>query len=211
MYLCPMSSNKPVLNVTTAIVSKVTCDLPLQGATHVNDMPHIVSLNLADPTFHQPGRIDLLLGCDTIPDTIPDIMLQNYIVNTVFGWAILGKYLPQGNHQTVNVVNPTEVMTSLPVFGKFRNRPLTNPRSLLMRSLYSNTLLPPILTSNHQLPSVINDHTTLGLSRPQVLNCYLSNENQAVVKDYIELGHAKIVHLVISHLVRNIITCPCIG
>ena len=68
MSLCLMNSDQPVLAVTAAIVPKVTCDLPLQGATHVRDMPHIRSLQLADPTFHLPGRVDLLLGCDVIPD-----------------------------------------------------------------------------------------------------------------------------------------------
>ena len=75
MSLCPMNSVQSVLAVTAAIVSKVTCDFPLQGATHVRDMPQIKSLQLADPTFHLPGRVDLLLGCDVIPD----IMLHDHV------------------------------------------------------------------------------------------------------------------------------------
>ena len=59
MLLSPMSSGESVFNVTAAIVSKVTCDLPLQGAAHVRNMPHIKSLSLADPTFQLPGRVDL--------------------------------------------------------------------------------------------------------------------------------------------------------
>ena len=74
--LCLMTSDNPILSVTAAIVPKVTCDLPLQGASHVRDMPHIKPLALADPTFHLPGRVDLLLGCDIIPD----IMLQEHLV-----------------------------------------------------------------------------------------------------------------------------------
>ena len=96
MSLSPMSSSEPVLNVTASIVSKVTCDFPLQGTAHVRNMPHIKSLSL---TFHLPGRVDLLLGFDILPE----IMLHDHIagpkhapmaLNTVFGWAILGRYLP---------------------------------------------------------------------------------------------------------------------
>ena len=98
--LCAISSNEPVTCLTAAIVPRVTCNLPLQGAAHVRNMPHIDSLTLADPTFLLPGKIDLLLGCDAIPD----IMEQEHIagpkdapiaVRTVFGWAILEKAIVQ--------------------------------------------------------------------------------------------------------------------
>ena len=76
----------------------------------MRDMPHIKSLKLADPTFHLPGRVDLLLGCDIIPE----IMLHDHLsgpkdtpiaMNTIFGWAVLGKYSPQGSTQSDNVVS----------------------------------------------------------------------------------------------------------
>ena len=54
LNLCPTHSDQPVLAVTAAIVTKVTCDSPLQGAAHAREMPHIRSLQLADPTFHLP-------------------------------------------------------------------------------------------------------------------------------------------------------------
>ena len=139
--LCPMTTDQPILSVTAAIVPKVTCDLPLQGATHVRDMPHIKPLSLADPNFHLPGRVDLLLGCDIIQE----IMLQDCIsgpknapvaLNTVFGWAILGSYLPQCTQQTVNVISPAVANSSddlLTRFGRLRNRPMNAPPLLLMR------------------------------------------------------------------------------
>ena len=122
--LCPMTTDQPILSVTAAIVPKVTCDLPLQGATHVRDMPHIKPLSLADPNFHLPGRVDLLLGCDIIPE----IMLQDRIngpknapvaLNTVFGWAILGPYLPQCTQQTVNVISPAVANSSDDLLTRF--------------------------------------------------------------------------------------------
>ena len=99
MTLLPMTSKPVAVNVTAAIVPKVTCDLPLH---HVRDMPHIKALNLADPTFHLPGKVDLILGCDVMPNImLPNIMLPDHItgpenvpmtLKTVFRWTVLGKY-----------------------------------------------------------------------------------------------------------------------
>ena len=49
-------------HISAAVVPKVTCNLPLQGASGVQDLPYLKDLELADPTFYLPGRIDLLLG-----------------------------------------------------------------------------------------------------------------------------------------------------
>ena len=58
------------------------------------------SLTLADPNFDKPGRIDLLSGSDVLDQLMlparrfsKDGML--YAWETVFGWSIRGKYIPQ--------------------------------------------------------------------------------------------------------------------
>ena len=58
MTLCSITNSDPAVTVTAAVMSKVTCALPLQGATHVKEMAHIKPLDLADPTFHLPGKVD---------------------------------------------------------------------------------------------------------------------------------------------------------
>ena len=113
MSVSPVNQQGPNLSTLAAVVQEVTCNLPLQGASHVRDMPHIKALTLADPTFHAPGRVDLLIGCDLIPE----IILREQVtgpagtpmaVKTIFGWAVLGKNLPQRPKHTINVINPTE-------------------------------------------------------------------------------------------------------
>ena len=50
---------------------KVTCDLPLVGATYLKNLPHLKNLELADPFFFQSGKIDLLLlGCNVFQDLL---------------------------------------------------------------------------------------------------------------------------------------------
>ena len=53
---------------TAAVVPKVTCRLPVQGAAGVRRLEHLKYLSLADPSFDQPGRVDLLIGCNLLQD-----------------------------------------------------------------------------------------------------------------------------------------------
>ena len=59
--LSPVQAPHQSLEISAALVNKVTCDLPLQGAAGVQNLPHLKDLDLADPTFYLPGKIDLLL------------------------------------------------------------------------------------------------------------------------------------------------------
>ena len=87
------------MNVTAEVVDKVSCDLPLQDASSVRELPYIKSLKLEDPSFDKPGRIDLLLGCDQwhdmeLSETRERGRQDPIAQNTIFGWAILGRYSP---------------------------------------------------------------------------------------------------------------------
>ena len=95
--LSPVQEPEKTYHISAAVVPEVTCDLPLQGAATVNQLPHIRELQLADPQFHSPGRIDLVLG-----ENILDKLLLPREVrtgpegtssawNTVFRWAIRGR------------------------------------------------------------------------------------------------------------------------
>ena len=63
------------------IMPHVTCDLPVSP---VNDSgwDHLLDLSLADPSFGQPGRVDVLLGVDIFVN----VLLQ--------GWRIGPPGLP---------------------------------------------------------------------------------------------------------------------
>ena len=112
-----LQENQPTLQISAAVVQKVTCDLPLQGATGVQDLPHIRTLPLADPTFDKPGRVDLLLGCDIwssimLPESRPGTGKNPSAWKTIFGWAIFGQYVPGGtpSNTITSVMNHTVVV-----------------------------------------------------------------------------------------------------
>ena len=55
------SSSKKI-GVTAVVVPRVTCDLLLLPIPFNLKWNHLSNLRLADPTFNQPGKIDILLG-----------------------------------------------------------------------------------------------------------------------------------------------------
>ncbi|KAH8320190.1 hypothetical protein KR059_011228, partial [Drosophila kikkawai] len=62
------------------------------------------NLPLADPGFHKPQKIDLLLGADELFDLLKDgqIKQKNTLIlqNTVFGWVVSGRYRSKDHQRT---------------------------------------------------------------------------------------------------------------
>ena len=143
-------------------------------------------------------------------------MLPNHITgpkqapmacSTVFGWAVLGKYSPQSPQQSLNVVSPVgSESDAISRFGEIEetssNHSVFTPEEETVQQHFADThkyINPPghyqvSLPRKGNLPP-------LGLSRPQAVQRFLSNERsvqckgtwdsfQKVVKEYLDLGHA---------------------
>ena len=92
------------VSVRAAVVTTVTGDIPAQETEPVNDLPHLSGLGLADPTFHLPGKVDILLGSEVYPQ----LMMQEPMITgnssepaalqTIFGWAIIGPVRSKDSH-----------------------------------------------------------------------------------------------------------------
>ena len=217
LSICPVDQQGLNLSTLAAVVPEVTCRLPLQGASHVRDMPHIKALRLADPTFHAPGRVDLLLGCDLIPEVLSQERITGPVgtpmaMKTIFGWAVLGKYPPQTTKHTINVITPVVPDPTNDLIARFWNVE-EPPESVSMYTPTEEMVQDHYLQSHSytgdpgyyqvSLPKTINQ-PILGLSRPQALNRFMSNERslvkkgtheafQGVVREYLDLGHAELV------------------
>ena len=94
--------------VTAVVVSRVTSDLPLQPVPVDPKWNHLSDLQLADPSFAQPGRIDLLLGVEIFAE----VMLHGrwcgipgspIAFETQFGWVLAG---------STSFGAPTQVVTT---------------------------------------------------------------------------------------------------
>ncbi len=75
--------------------SGLMCELPLTGANHLKDLVHLKDLELADPLFYKPGKIDVLLGCNVYQDLLLSSTKKGssdkpVAVETIFDWAVMG-------------------------------------------------------------------------------------------------------------------------
>ena len=102
LIVSPLQGSKTYkVEVQPAVVKLVTCDLPAQEIAPVGDLPHLSGLDLADPSFHIPGKIDILLGAEVYPQlllkepVVTGSLLDPAAQKIIFSWSIVGpvKYL----------------------------------------------------------------------------------------------------------------------
>ena len=102
---CVISSiyDKDALFECDAIILDKICD-DIPAVSFLKQNIDIIShLNLADPTFSEKSKIDMLLGNDVFPYILKDGRIINdpnepVYLNTIFGWTVMGKisYKPAG-------------------------------------------------------------------------------------------------------------------
>ena len=97
-YISPTDSPNERMPVTAIVVPRVTCDLPVQPTPFDSKWEHLSDLNLSDPDFGQPGRIDILLGVDIYTEVLlqgrrkgPTGSISPVAFETTFGWVLAGK------------------------------------------------------------------------------------------------------------------------
>ena len=87
-------SQSKQIDVTAIVVSKVTCHLPLPFDPR---WKHLSGLQLADPEFDVPDRIDVLLGVDVFAEVLQQGWRNGGIpgsptdVETTFSWVLAGR------------------------------------------------------------------------------------------------------------------------
>lgn len=120
------------VDVAAIVVPRVTCNLPLHPVTFDVKWKHLIDLPLADPTFGQPGRVDVLLGVDVLVQ----VLLHGRRIGppgspaafeTELGWFMLEEEYP-----STDVVNYHVSLSSgdalLQKFGRWKKvQPLASP------------------------------------------------------------------------------------
>lgn len=65
-------SSQSKIDLTAIVLPKVTCNLPVNPVPFDHSWTHLSGLSLADPTFGEPRRVDLLLGVDVFVNVLHD-------------------------------------------------------------------------------------------------------------------------------------------
>ena len=94
--LSPLHNRAIKIACRPAVAPVVTSDLPAGPVPSVNKLTHLTGLALADPTYNQPGRIDILLGADMASAILTQVTPRKgnndepMAQATVFGWTLSG-------------------------------------------------------------------------------------------------------------------------
>ena len=221
--LSPVHMDHPQILVEAAVVPTVTVDLPAKEYPHLTSLPHLSGLQLADPSFNSPGKIDLLLGADVYLQ----LMLQSPKVTgrptdpgaleTIFGWAVMGPVKasteevlqPIPAHVAITPTEAEQLDGRMVTFWESEEpnspkEPFNSTEELVEAHYAATTTYSP--TDRRYTVSLPRkqDSPPLGESRNQALRRYISNENsiikkktwqpfQEVIRGYMDLGHAELV------------------
>ena len=91
----PSGTVTTFIPIQAVVVDVITGDLPSSSLTAVRQDPYLDGLQLADPGFDKPGRIDLLLGVNVLPRVMLEgiVHSSDYSMNatrSVYGWVVTG-------------------------------------------------------------------------------------------------------------------------
>ena len=213
--IAPTSSVERSMDVTAIVVPKVTCDLPTHPVPFNSKWDHLIDLTLADPEFGTPGRIDVLLGVDIFVEALCHGRRKGpsgspIALETIFGWVICGKVesdIPQFSVAAHHAL----VESGDDILRKFweieesstKNSDLSMEERTVLRHFELNHFRNKDGRFVVPLPKK-SDAKPLGESRSQAVRRLLSLERllnakgrfaefKAVMKEYVDLQHAKIV------------------
>ena len=207
--------------VKVSVLPKVTTDMPRHNIQSVRELPHLRGLApLADPYFHLPKRIDLILDVDCLDD----ILLPNKVSgpkgtptawSTLLGWGIMGRYSPDQvsapSHSVSIVTSSTveEVGLDNQIRRFWEQEAMVVGRQALSLSekaveLHFSTTHRYFPERQRYMVSLPRQEGSLqlGESRAIVARRFLANEAslirkgnlnqfQEVMQEYLDLGHAQ--------------------
>ena len=207
--------------VKVTVLPKVTADLPRHHLQAIKDMRYLQNLSpLADPLFHEPKRVDLILDVDFLDS----IMLPEKVTGppgtpsawkTELGWGIMGRYLPNmlSPCSTASVNITTAVSSEIKLDKQLerfwtmeelaKGRQLLSPQETAIQEHYNQTHYFSKAAGRYVVTLPKRETTLqLGESRQRALNRFIRNEQsllrkgnwtqfQAVVQEYLTLGHAQ--------------------
>lgn len=213
--ITPRNANQPSIPINALVLPKLTTHIPSVPLPHTG-WPHIAGLTLADPSFHTPQPVEMLIGADILShillgEVIPGSPGSPVAMNSIFGYLLLG---------SVSIDNdaPTPVQACHSSFNddmdlqKFwmlesapeEKRTLT-PEELLCESIYEESHTRDE-TGRYIVPLPFRpDAPPLGESRDCALarfkkleyrlerNPTLKADYHACLQEYVDLNHMEIV------------------
>ena len=196
LHISPLGDRQKRVSCKPAVTQLVTSDLPTAPIYQVGDLPHIMGLQLADPDYYNPGRIDILLGADMAPKIMSKALLRNgaeaepIAQATLFGWVLSGPVIrknssnsPIATNHNIQAPPPDEEPLAESIFRLWvsdepeKEQPPISVLEQQVEKHFTDTVMYLPAESRYQITLPKTSATEeLGDSRPQALSRYLSNE-----------------------------------
>jgi hypothetical protein len=206
--------NKPDQSKTinVHVLPQLAGDMPA-GPVDISNWKHLCNLELADPDFNTPHRVEMLLGGDLYASLLkPGVLLgsgpgEPAAINTVFGWVINGPVdirTPSVVHACLTTVDSDSLEFTLKRFWQLEEVPektFANPSDAQCEELFSAavtrsengryTVALPFKTSAREFPNSreIAVRRFFLLENRLIRNPTLQKDYVAFMQDYLELGH----------------------
>ena len=204
-----------------AVVKTVTGNIPNKLLAPVHDFPHLTGLCLADPNFHIPARVDILLGAELwlqLQQAAPAILSENPNSEpgaqlTAFGWVVVGPTKAQASSSQDILTGHVQPMSNDELhdlahkfwLSESAEVPETTISSVndQVEQHYEETVTYSPTSSLYQVTLPRKpDARPLGTSKPQAIQRYISNEAsierkgvteafQDQIQGYLDAGHAE--------------------
>ena len=202
------SSDGRTFNQSALVLPRITCKLPV-NRIEISTWDHIKGLSLADPNYHQPGHVDILLGAGVFFDLLraeqrPGSNGSPSCVNSHLGWLVVGNY--DSNSPTKVMVHHalSDLTEVLQKFWELESIPNRKPLSQEERSCEDH-----FLSTHSRDPTgrftvkfpFKSGSKPLGTTREIALSRFLQNERKlanrphqqqqykAFMEEYVSLGH----------------------
>ena len=212
----PVRAPSERIGVTAVVVPRVTGDLPHCPINYSLAWTHLSDVNLADPHFGQPGRIDILLGVDVFAKVVQEGRRTGppgspVAFETRFGWVLAGEVdvsASRENHITSNHVMLKSGDDILRQFWEIEHQPhdevsMSVEEKSVVKHFQENHFRSSDGMFVVPLPKQ-PDAKPLGESRSQAVRRFLSLEHSlhskhqfcevdAVVREYVDLDHAELI------------------
>lgn len=136
LSVCPIGKANPNIQVDAIIIPRI-CDMMPSSRVSRYNWAHISNIKLADPNFHLPQEVDILLGSDVLSSILLSSQLRGgadepFAQNTIFGWVLMGKVTDKTS-RTINsffsLLEMNELNNTLKKFWEVEEVPHTQLRT----------------------------------------------------------------------------------
>ena len=212
--------NKKDFQCRPAVVPLDTEELPNKQLAPVHSYHHLTGLQLADPTFNTPGRVDILLGADVwlqIQGDAPPVKASSTepgAQDTIFGWTLTGPVKLAGQaSKGIPTYHIQSIMSNEELYNMaydfWKGEAVEEPESPIsiieaqVEKHYDSHISYSPSNCRYQVTVPRKpDCEPLGESRPQAVQRFYSNERSTTIKgvnkevqlqlqSYLDANHAE--------------------